>query len=1133
MTFTPQYPYLIAAPDYRESSLGIQVLHRLCHLINERGGSAWMVGCTVNDEWNAPALTEEAYSKITSTGKPWIAVYPEVTTGNPFSAPVVVRYMLNREGVIMGNGIEAGQEDLFFWYRTEFADKEINAHLLCVEFADLSLFKDDIPIKDKDFLYLNRIPEHAVNFSLLPENVTLLSMSNPLPLRELAKLLKRGRVLYTFESSGTCVLANLCGCPVVALRAPGYEQYALNEQTFKDIGDAGFGYSDSLEELARIRETLPRVREHLLAERRLHEVQLDNFLCMTQEKAQRREDEQYRVSFEGWLTQRSLPEAFVSEPITLLFVILCQGVSESDINLSITSILRQGINPQFIMLVSPSSDAHLSRFNVRYASINEWKACIKRLAEAQLFEWLHCIDAGTEYAPDSIRLIKKILYQAVDLHAVYADEAVRENDGQIISIRNSDFNLDLFLSIPYRSSRRIWFRREGWLASGGFDSKLHHAFEFEMLVNYILQWGTGCIGHVAEVTSIVPANLFNHSCEQEERWILNAYLQKRGYSDAQLIRQNNQSWRLIYQQPKNEIVSILLDAGDNPALLTRCIESVMSNTEWQHKEFLLAINENAAELMHDVVEQLRNLIPLKVVICEVNQSYANRMNQLEKLAAGDYILLLNLHTIMVLKNWLTTLMSHGLRPEVGCVGPKIITKEQSLLSAGIILGAKGWIGHVGQGEAWQSEGNLSRYQYEQNYSALSGNCLLVRREAWLNIGGLPDSYDDDHVIDILASLMLRAAGYVTVWTPFSVVVSDNARLLENVCVSDSKERMELMAEVPQFFAGDPAYNRNLKLCHPLFSTDDAPESWDHAFTDALPCVLLVNSDSQNEYGFRIIELMNMLVADNLIKLRIENTLPTATEILRIAPNSIIFTDVPDETLTSQLKAVRKIIPLREYTLADTRQNPTSSQWKTEGMTRWLTWSHERELQLSKRKLSVARLPILLSHKGFNARKLNTSSRKRVLCIPSGYCEKELEFVGRVIAATHENIDWVIVGEWPKSWIPLVAETVRWQKAGITQTQLHKLQVDAAVIFRGNGDNNRFCDDYLMIQLAASGIAIVASDVSSLRNALPVLRLKADPQQWMRAIECLNEINTETYNAVLDDYRWDPEKIPEIVRELFL
>ena len=130
-------PYLIAAPDYRESSLGIQVLHRLCHMINERGGRAWMVGCTVNPDWNAPALTQEAYEQVISSGKSWIAVYPEVTTGNPFSAPVTVRYMLNREGVIMQNAIEAGADDLFFWYRPEFADKEPNPNILGIESYDL------------------------------------------------------------------------------------------------------------------------------------------------------------------------------------------------------------------------------------------------------------------------------------------------------------------------------------------------------------------------------------------------------------------------------------------------------------------------------------------------------------------------------------------------------------------------------------------------------------------------------------------------------------------------------------------------------------------------------------------------------------------------------------------------------------------------------------------------------------------------------------------------------------------------------------------------------------------------------------------------------------------------------------
>jgi hypothetical protein len=112
--------------------------------------------------------------------------------------------MLNREGVIMQNAIEAGADDLFFWYRPEFADKEPDPNILGIECYDLSLFQDDQPVKDKDFLP-EQDPESALDLSGQPENITILSMRNPLSLRELAMLLKRGRVLYTYESSGTCL----------------------------------------------------------------------------------------------------------------------------------------------------------------------------------------------------------------------------------------------------------------------------------------------------------------------------------------------------------------------------------------------------------------------------------------------------------------------------------------------------------------------------------------------------------------------------------------------------------------------------------------------------------------------------------------------------------------------------------------------------------------------------------------------------------------------------------------------------------------------------------------------------------------------------------------------------------------
>jgi len=1130
MMFTARYPYLIAAPDYRESSQGIQVLHRLCHLINERGGSAWMVGCKVNDKWNAPALTEEAYNQVMSSGIPWIAVYPEVATGNPFTAPVIARYMLNRETVIMGNAIEAGPEDLFFWYRSEFADKEPDPNILGIECYDLSLFEDDNPNKDLDFLYLNRIPESLVDFAALPAGITILSMHNPLPLHELAALLKRGRVLYTYESSGTNLLANLCGCPVVALSAPGYESYALNAQSLQDLGGAGFGYADSPEALAEIRAGLPLVREAVLAKRRVLETQLDNFLALTQAKAQQQHDEQFSASFGGWLTQRTLPQAVTAQTV-LLHVILCQGAQASAIATSLSSLAQQGVDTHTVLLVAPESDVDLSAFNACVVGANEWVACLTQLAEARAFDWLHCIDAGIEYAPASVGLMRQMLAEAGECQAIYTDEAIRHENGEVTPVRKPDFNLDLFLSSPHRYLRRVWFRREGWLAAGGFNPDLRHAFEPELVIHYLLEWGTGSMGHIADVMTIAPAALFDRHSPEEEQQILGAYLQRRGYPDAQLERQNNASWRLTYHRPENETVSILLDAGDDPALLVRCVESLMNNTDWPHKEVLLAVSENASEPMRDVIRQIQGVMPLKVLVCEAQQNYASRMNYLEQSATGDYLLLLNLHTLFVLKNWLKTLLSHAVRAEVGCVGPKIITTDQRLLSAGVIVGARGWVGHAGQGEPWQAEGYLSRYQCEQNYSALSGNCLLIRREAWQRVEGLPAGYDDAHAIDIMASLTLSASGYLTVWTPFSVVASDNAGLCEQVCVSGNAQRQALMASVPRYFTDDPAYNRHCDLQGPLFVTDLAPANWLASFSPAQSCVLLMNNGEAGEYTQRMTCLLQMLAKDGTILLKHASPTLSVPEILRAAPGTVVLTGAPDAALSGRLAAANSVSALRVLALAESDGAVINGPSPDAVVSQWLTWSAEREIQLAKRKMPVARLPLLLSREEVTEAMPAPAERRRVLCIPGTLSEKEREFMGRIIAATRQNLDWVLLGSWPKAWLPLVAETVRWQNGGISSGQLRALRIHTAVLFRQNSDHNRFKDDYLAVQLAASGCVVIASDVPSLRNDLPILRLKADPQQWQQAL--LSVLTPEVSATDLQPYVWNPHSVPALIQSLFM
>lgn len=56
-----------------------------------------------------------------------VVIYPEIVAGNPLGAGRVVRWLLNKPGVISGVK-DFGSKDLFFYYHKHFNDWELNPH---------------------------------------------------------------------------------------------------------------------------------------------------------------------------------------------------------------------------------------------------------------------------------------------------------------------------------------------------------------------------------------------------------------------------------------------------------------------------------------------------------------------------------------------------------------------------------------------------------------------------------------------------------------------------------------------------------------------------------------------------------------------------------------------------------------------------------------------------------------------------------------------------------------------------------------------------------------------------------------------------------------------------------------------
>lgn len=114
--------YIIWTPSLKLNSGGVTLLHRLTHMINTLGYSAFI--------WpgdnNFQVFMTNAKYNISLANKEMInddaiVVYPEITIGNPLNAKNVVRWILNKPGKLGGDGIY-GKEDIVFYLSDAFTD---------------------------------------------------------------------------------------------------------------------------------------------------------------------------------------------------------------------------------------------------------------------------------------------------------------------------------------------------------------------------------------------------------------------------------------------------------------------------------------------------------------------------------------------------------------------------------------------------------------------------------------------------------------------------------------------------------------------------------------------------------------------------------------------------------------------------------------------------------------------------------------------------------------------------------------------------------------------------------------------------------------------------------------------------
>ena len=292
-------------------------------------------------------------------------------------------------------------------------------------------------------------------------------------------------------------------------------------------------------------------------------------------------------------------------------------------------------------------------------------------------------------------------------------------------------------------------------------------------------------------------------------------------------------FRIRYKLLEKPLISILIPNKDHIEDLKRCVESILKKTSYENYEIIVIENNSETPEIFDYYESLEKLPKVRVVKFEGEFNYSRINNFGETFAHGKYLVLLNNDTEVVTRTWLEELLMYAQREDVGAVGCMLYYEDYSIQHAGIVLGlgAHRTAGHTHYRLPKDNLGYMGRLCYAQNVSAVTGACLMTKRELYEEVGGLSEEFRVA-LNDVDFCLRLRQKGLLNVFTPYAELFHYESRSRGSDVEGALAEKAERYNKECTLFRtkwkealekGDPYFNPNFSLDYSNFVLKGSPK----------------------------------------------------------------------------------------------------------------------------------------------------------------------------------------------------------------------------------------------------------------------------------------------------------------------
>lgn len=430
------------------------------------------------------------------------------------------------------------------------------------------------------------------------------------------------------------------------------------------------------------------------------------------------------------------------------------------------------------------------------------------------------LEQNDKLAPNALYEIIKMLNKSRNLKLIYSDQDRLDKNGNRLDPHfKSGWNPDMLFATSY-ISHLVCIKKDIVDRIGGFRKEYEDAQGYDLLLRALEYIEDSEVSRIEKI--------LYHSRECEDRTsvegdkvhkaglkVLQDYFSKKdtriNVEDGLLPR----TYKVNYPIPSPEpLVSLLIPTRDGYELLHKCIESILEKTTYPNYEIIILDNQTTCKKTLNYFETVKYDTNMTVLSYNYPFNYSSINNFGVKYANGSIIGLINNDIEVINDEWLTEMVSHAMREEIGAVGAKLYYDDDTIQHAGVVLGLGGGAGHSHKYFERDESGYYNRLKIIQNYAAVTAACLVVRKNVFEEVGGLNEEHLTVAFNDVDFCLKVLKKGYRNLWTPYAELYhyESKSRGAEDTPIKKERARKEvefLRKEHLQLIENDPFYNKNL------------------------------------------------------------------------------------------------------------------------------------------------------------------------------------------------------------------------------------------------------------------------------------------------------------------------------------